>query len=163
MAVLRAILVALLIPSAIQAATAPVVKPDETSAIRRYLISTVRYPGLTFRAAEVDLHGGSRPDVIVYITSRDFCGSGGCNTLVLERTRRGFRTVMNTTITRSPIRVLETRTHEWRDLGVMVAGGGILRPYEARLRFNGRRYPPNPTVPPAEPLAQISGEIVIPE
>ncbi len=57
--------------------------------------------------------------------------------------------VTNISITRPPIRVLPTVTHGWHDLGVMVAGGGIIPGYEARLRFDGHSYPSNPTVPSA--------------
>jgi hypothetical protein len=45
--------------------------------------------------------------------------------------------------------VLATRNRGWSDIGVYVSGGGIINGYEAVLRFNGVRYPGNPTVPPA--------------
>jgi len=65
--------------------------------------------------------------------------------------------------TQLPIRVLSTKTNGWHDLGVGVAGGGIQPGYEARLRFDGRTYPSNPTVPPAQELkAKVEGKIVIP-
>ena len=81
--------------------------------------------------------------------SPEFCGSGGCKTLILQRHGEGYRTVMSATITWPPIRVLETRTHGWRDIGVTVAGGGINPPYEALMRFDGKRYPSNPSMEPA--------------
>jgi hypothetical protein len=35
---------------------------------------------------------------------------------------------------------LVSRHHGWRDLAAWQAGGGIKRPYEGQLRFNGKRY-----------------------
>jgi len=57
--------------------------------------------------------------------------------------------------------MLRTKSHGWRDIGVMVQGGGIIQEYEAALRFDGRTYPTNPTVPPATPLARTTGKILI--
>ena len=116
---------------------------------------------LRFQAAEVDLNGDGLNEVIVHITDPSFCGTGGCNTLILERSGSGYRTVTDIAIARPPIRVLASYSHGWRDLGVTVVGGGILTAYEARLRFNGQSYPSNPTVPPAEPLPRAVGEVLI--
>jgi hypothetical protein len=66
-------------------------------------------------------------------------------------------------VTRPPIVVASTTTQGWRDLVVRVSGGSIIPGYDALLRFDGRTYPANPTVPPAEPLkAPTSGEVAIP-
>jgi len=66
------------------------------------------------------------------------------------------------TVVQQPIRVLDTKSSGWHDLGVWVQGGGIQPGYEARLLFNGKEYPSNPTVPPAQPLAKkVSGKIVV--
>jgi hypothetical protein len=41
--------------------------------------------------------------------------------------------------------------------------GGILRGYEAELSFNGKKYPSNPTVSPAQQLTgNAKGNIVVP-
>ena len=44
------------------------------------------------------------------------------------------------------------RTSSWNDLITYVRGGGIVPGYYARLPFDGRTYPENPTIPPAQPL-----------
>lgn len=68
------------------------------------------------------------------------------------------------TITRPPIRVLETKSHGWHDLAVFVAGGGIQPGYEADVPFNGERYATNPSSPPAHRLSpQSAGRVVIPD
>ena len=68
------------------------------------------------------------------------------------------------TVSQQPIRVLNTRSHGWRDLGISqreLRGDHFAR-YEARLRFNGRTYPLNPSIPPAERLARpVPGRVLI--
>ncbi|MGH6963522.1 MAG: hypothetical protein ACREE0_03470 [Phenylobacterium sp.] len=107
-----------------------------------------------------DLNGDGRVDALAYVSGPALCGRGGCSLYVLENTGRGYRLVTRTTITRPPIRVLTHRSHGWRDLGVLVAGGGIIPGYEAVLRFDGKRYPGNPTMQP-KPEVRSAGKTVI--
>lgn len=114
-------------------------------------------------AAFVHLNDTDKEQVIVYFTDQHSCGSGGCQTLILDRQGSSFRVVTSLTIVWPPIRVLNTKTHGWHDLAVWVSGGGIRPGYEARLRFNGSTYPRNPTVPPAQPLTgTVAGTVAIP-
>ena len=115
--------------------------------------------GLThYKNATADLNQDGRPEIFVYAT--DNCGSGGCDLYVLSPKAGTYRIVMLSSITQLPIRMLPTSTRGWRDIGVTVQGGGILVPYMARMRFNGRRYPSNPTVPPAVRV-RPSGKVLI--
>jgi hypothetical protein len=132
-----------------------------SSGLRAYINRSLNSNDVPFRAAEADLNGDGANETIVYVTSPDYCGSGGCLTLVLERVDGSYRTVMRATITRLPIRVLDTKHHGWKDIGVMVGGGGITSPYEAVMEFNGRRYPSNPTMPPAHRLGHAIGTVLI--
>ena len=115
----------------------------------------------SYRRADADLNGDGHKEIFVYVTDQDYCGSGGCNLYVLSPQRSSFRVVLRSTITWPPIRVLSTSTHGWRDIGVTVAGGGINPAYVARLRFDGHRYPSNPSVPPAIPIKRPSGRVLI--
>jgi hypothetical protein len=113
--------------------------------------------------ALVDLNGDGRNEAIVYLMGRPWCGSGGCRTLILARNGASWKVVKHITITRPPIRVLSSTSHGWHDISVWVAGGGILQAYEAELRFDGKTYPGNPSVPPARKLeGKVPGETVIP-
>ena len=114
-----------------------------------------------YAAAFVDLNGDGRKEAVVYLSGRDWCGSGGCPTLILTPHRNAFRLVTQVTITRQPIRLLKTASHGWRDIGVLVQGGGIQPGYEAALSFDGRSYPRNPSVPPARPVTQGDGAVLI--
>ena len=115
-----------------------------------------------YAAAFVDLKDDGTQDVIVYLIGPRWCGSGGCSTLILAPQGESYRVITKTTVTQPPIRVLSTKTNGWHDLGVWVQGGGIQPGYEARLRFNGKKYPGNPTVPPAQKLRKkVEGKEVI--
>jgi hypothetical protein len=115
----------------------------------------------TYERADADLNGDGRAEAFVYVTDRNYCGSGGCVLFVLSPYKDSFRVVLRSTVTQRPIRLLPTSTRGWRDVGVTVAGGGVIQPYTARLRFDGRRYPSNPTVPPARPLKRPAGRVLI--
>lgn len=115
----------------------------------------------SYKRADADLNGDGRSEIFLYVTDPSYCGSGGCTLVVLSPQGRGYRVVLRSTVTQLPIWLLATATHGWRDVEVTVAGGGITRPYVAHLRFDGRRYPSNPTVPPSIPLDMPSGRVLI--
>lgn len=110
----------------------------------------------------VDLNDDGKKEVIVHVMSQSVCGTGGCPTLVLAPQQSSFRVVSRISITRPPIRVLNTKSYGWHDLAVWVAGGGIQPAYEAALGFDGGGYATNPTVAPARRLNPHSaGRVVI--
>lgn len=112
----------------------------------------------TFKRADADLNGDGQPEAFIYVTDRGYCGSGGCRLIVLSRRGNQYRSVLRSTVTQLPIRLLATSNHGWRDIEVTVSGGGITQPYMARLRFDGQRYTSNPTVPLAQPMTHIAGK-----
>ena len=133
---------------------------EDEAALQAYLQATSKV-SYDYQVGWADLNGDGRQDAIIRFTSQDFCGSGGCGLEILVQTKRGFRSVGGTTITRLPVKVLESRHHGWRDISVFVAGGGILPGYTARMLFNGRRYPPNPSTLPAKPMSNSPGRVLI--
>jgi hypothetical protein len=115
-----------------------------------------------YSAAVVGWDGGPGRVVIVYVTGQGFCGTGGCPLLILSNRQDAYAKIARITATWPPIRVLDTRTHGWPDIGVWVEGGGIQPGYEAQLRFDGTKYPSNPTIAPARKLqANARGYVVI--
>ncbi len=116
-----------------------------------------------YAAAFVDLKDNGKQEAIVYFIGAEWCGSGGCSCLILGPEGSSYKVITKTTVTQLPIRVLSTKTNGWHDLAVSVGGGGIQPGYEARLKFNGTKYPSNPTVRPAEELrTKVDGKTVIP-
>jgi hypothetical protein len=121
---------------------------EQETSLKKFLQGYLRDPYASledekttrYSAAFVDLNDDGTPEVITHITGRDWCGSGGCTTLVLKAEGSSYRTVARLTITRPPIRVLTTKSHGWRDIGVWMQGGGIQPGYEADLFFNGKSY-----------------------
>jgi hypothetical protein len=97
----------------------------------------------------VDLNADGNFEAIVHLVGPAICGTGGCNTLILQPARNGYRVVSTIGLTRTPVIVSTQRTRGWSDLVVYVSGGGITRGYYVALRFDGRTYPDNPTVQPA--------------
>jgi len=164
---LRVTAFAVLTVSLVLAQSAVSVSPQPEDALKGFLRvyvgnskinQTTRYSGDFTR-----LSGDTVPEVIVYLTSGGWCGSGGCTLLILEQRGPAFTVVTKATATRLPIRALETKSHGWLDLGVRVQGGGIFMPYEAALSFDGKTYPANPTVAPSRKLAEkVAGQVLIP-
>lgn len=75
---------------------------------------------------------------------------------VLSPSNDGYVIVTRMSVVQVPVRVASTTTDGWRDLVVGVGGGGPEAGF-ARLRYDGSGYPTNPTVPPAEPVADVEG------
>lgn len=103
-----------------------------------------------YSIAIADLNGDTSPEGLVYVTGAGWCGSGGCPLYILRRNARRWQLVNSVTLVNLPVRMLMTKSGGWHDLAVRVRGGGIMPGYEAVLRFDGRRYPGNPSVPPAQ-------------
>jgi hypothetical protein len=142
------------------AANPPVSDQALDAAIRQSL--GVDAGSFRYYSRAIDLNGDGRDETVVYVVSPMYCGTGGCNTLVFTPRDGGLREVSSLSITRPPIVAAETTSNGWRDLVVHVSGGGILPGYDARLRFDGRSYPGNPSVPPAEPVkGAVKGAVLI--
>ena len=148
-------MVSLLATAAIAAIPAGAIEFVHDHRLTRYSV------GLT------DLNDDGRVEALVYAMDAsgggraDFCGSGGCDLYVLSLGRKSYRVVTAISVSRPPIGVLPTKTHGWHDVAVDIAGGGIIPGYQARLRFNGRTYPENPTVAPATRLTGPAERVVI--
>lgn len=101
---------------------------------------------ITYSAGFFDLNRDGKVEVLVYLTGRSLCGSGGCVVLVIDCTGTSYKVMQKITVVHPPIRVLSSRSHGWNDLRVTVRGGGIQVDRQVVLKFDGARYPSNPTV-----------------
>jgi hypothetical protein len=134
---------------------------DEES-VRKFLRTQDDSKNTRYIAAFRDLNGDGISEALVYLLGNNWCGSGGCNLLILQRAGDSWKVITSMTITNPPIRVLDSTVNGWHSLGVWVKGGGIHPGYEAVMRFNGKKYPGNPSVPPAVKTKKgLPGEVVI--
>jgi hypothetical protein len=111
----------------------------------------------------VDLNGDGVAEVVVYLAGPMVCGTGGCPMFVFTPGPDGYRLVSQFSVVRPPVRISPRSSQGWRNLVVGVGGGGLAAG-SAELKHDGTGYPSNPTVAPAEPLADLEGTgILIPE
>lgn len=92
-----------------------------------------------FQYQATDLNGDRIDEYLVSFSSPYFCGSGGCNLLILDK---NFNLITNFTITRTPVLVDSKTTNGWNDILLWSYGD-----YH-RMKFNLRdkSYPSNPSV-----------------
>ena len=99
--------------------------------------------------------GGLRPnyeDLVVYVSGPSLCGSGGCNALILRdmgasaTTSNQYELMTAISPARLPITLLKTAHNGWQDIGMFVAGGGVIQAYSSALQYNGDAYTGNPTL-----------------
>lgn len=114
----------------------------------------------SFRAAAIDLNGDGVDEILTLLASFGACGSGGCRFRVYSMEGGGLRKVSGSTITRMPIGVTDTATRNWRNLTVFICGGGLDPCGRSMLKFDGSRYPSNPTMPPAVRTSEV-GTVVL--
>ena len=130
--------------------------------LKIYLQSLDDDKSTRYIAAFRKLNSSGKLEAIVYLRGENWCGSGGCNTLILDRINGAWRNVATITVTRLPIRILNNTSHGWRNIGVWVQGGGVQPGFEAELRFDGKTYPRNPTVLPyRQSRGPSEGEVAI--
>lgn len=142
-------------------------KPDlqpsaEETSLKQFLQTLDKDKTTRYISAFRDLNSDGTPEAIVHLMGSKWCGSGGCNTLILARDHNSWKIITKMTITRPPIYVLPNKSKGWRSIGVWIGGGGIHPGHQVELRFDGKTYPRNPTVAPARPLkGKPTGEVVI--
>lgn len=132
--------------------------------LQHYLRRPPVAPDRTTRYSLVwaDLKDDKSKYAILYITGQSWCGSGGCTLLIIAPDDSSYRVITKITIAHPPVRILASKSNGWHDIGVWVQGGGIPPGYEAELRFDGKGYPSNPSVPPARRLiGETPGQVVI--
>jgi hypothetical protein len=111
-----------------------------------------------FRHALTDLNGDGRADAVVLLQGRNWCGSGGCTMLIFRGTNGGFAFVSGSTITREPIRISTDKRKGWKTLIVYSKSKG-----DVLMRFNGKRYPLNPSSQPKATPEQVHAAHIVME
>ena len=113
-----------------------------------------------FSMALADLNGDGLEEALVHVMAIH-CGTAGCGLQVFTPHEGSWRLHSDISSGHAPFRLLTTHSDGWGDIGVFIAGGGVV-PHEARLSFNGNSYPNNPyEAPPAADDGQAPGRVVI--
>ncbi len=102
-----------------------------------------------YRVELLDLNGDGVREAMVLMLGRHWGGSGGQSMFLFRGTRDGFSWLGRMTCVQFPMEgsvcVMKTKTKGWCDLAVRVHGRGAKQKYAA-MKFDGARYPLNPTV-----------------
>lgn len=100
-----------------------------------------------YQVEYIDLNNDGIDEALVLLSGQYWCGTGGCNLAIFEGTASGYELVSHLSIIHAPVWISSEITSGWRDLIVEVSGGGI-EPRHVALKFNGSRYPINPSLEP---------------
>jgi hypothetical protein len=142
-----------------------IAKHDEISAERSRRLYGAHIPPVDpasyeFAFALVDLNCDGIPDAIVLFKGPENCGSGGCSLEILRGTEQGFQFISKSTISREPIQILVEKRFGWHSFTVSASGGGA-KPCTAMMRFNGQKYPLNPSMAPCATPVQLQSAMVV--
>lgn len=118
-------------------------------------------PDTRYVRAWADLNRDGRPEALVYLSSRNRCGTGGCDLYIYTPEQGSWYQHGSLSVTNPPIVVLNSSTNGWHDLAVGVSGGGARRRM-ARVRHGSVTYESNPSLAPRTPISP-AGRIVIAE
>jgi hypothetical protein len=87
----------------------------------------------------IDLNHDGNEEVLVYLLRSIFCGTGGCNMLLLSSETEGY-TLNNTfPISRLPVIISGNKTNGWIDLIKLESGGGAPS-YYLKYSFDSKSY-----------------------
>ncbi|MFL5349111.1 MAG: hypothetical protein ACJ8AT_30290 [Hyalangium sp.] len=96
-----------------------------------------------------DLNNDGRKEIFVALIGPYFCGSGGCTLLILnpDFTLNSRMTVVGDL----PLQASSKTTHGWRDLVIQSRGDHL-------MKYNGKKYPSNPSIQPKVKLEDVPGK-----
>lgn len=123
------------------------IKPDEEINSRYYY-------------NKVDLNGDDKPETFVYLVGLYFSGSGGSSAVIFESNENEYNLISKFTVVNNPIVISENKTNGWNDIIMDVSGGGA-ESFYAQMKFDGNKYPSNPSVQPAFEDTEINGTAII--
>ncbi len=91
-----------------------------------------------FQFSTIDLNGDGVDEIFVYLNSTYFCGSGGCNFLVMDN---NLKLITEFTVTRPPILVSKESENNWKKLYLLSDGYR-----EMTYSIQNKSYPTNPSL-----------------
>jgi hypothetical protein len=98
---------------------------------------------LRYTGGRFDLNGDGRDEVLVWVPTLPYGGTSGYPLLIFARGRNGYRLLRMAEALWTPLIVLNSSRHGWRDI-VMQRGGGGEEMHHVIFRHDGRSYPKEP-------------------
>lgn len=110
---------------------------------------------------KVDLNEDGIPEVFVYLVGPFFCGTGGCSGVIFKQENGEYKVLSRFSLVNNPVIISNTKTNNYRDIIMYVSGGGI-KSYFARVKYDGKTYPINPSIEPeVEAGTKVDGVAII--
>lgn len=101
---------------------------------------------------EFDLDDDGNKEIFVSLTGTYFCGSGGCNIVLLSSEGK---LITNFTVSEIPFIIVPEVTKGWRDLLIQSRG------QYHRMKFNGVKYPSNPSMEPVDKTSPVKEVVTV--
>ncbi|MET0464255.1 MAG: hypothetical protein ABW007_13915 [Chitinophagaceae bacterium] len=114
-----------------------------TTSIFKDDLAAMKKQDRQFTFIEMDLNGDRKKEIFVGFNGSYYCGSGGCTALLLHH---NGTLITRFTVTKYPIVVRPISTNGWRDL---LIGTAAPSPSMHLVKWNGKKYPGNPSMQPA--------------
>jgi hypothetical protein len=92
-----------------------------------------------YASRRVDLNGDERNEVIVWTPTQDLGGTSGYPIIIFSQMANGYQKLWDVEQAWTPILILKSKSHGWRDIAIQQGGGGGEWLYLI-LRHNGESY-----------------------
>lgn len=138
-------LLVIVVPAPVPGAQRPGQRRISDAVIRAAIIQELGDPGaagatLQFLSGYADLNGDGQTELLVWVPTPNYGGTSGYPLLIFGRLQRRLQLVSRIEQAWTPLILLRTSTHGWRDLVMQVGGGG--EPMRrVRFHYDGANYP----------------------
>lgn len=111
----------------------------------------------SYRYNKVDLNNDGIPELIVYATGYEVCGSGGCSAYIFSSDKGKYILLASFSVCAAPIIVSANKTRGWHDIIVYHSGGAVSKGNYYVNKFNGSEYPDTRETTAKVDLGKIRG------
>lgn len=110
---------------------------------------------------KVDLDGDGILEVFVYLIGFYVCGTGGCSAAIFKQKNGEYSLLSRFSLVNNPVVISNSKTKGYRDIIMNVYGGGIEN-FFALIKYDGTKYPSNPSIQPkVESGTKIDGIAIV--
>lgn len=110
---------------------------------------------------KVDLNDDGKMEVFVYLVGPFVCGTGGCTGGIFKKENGEYSISSRFSLVNNPIIISDKKTNGYKDIIMYVSGGGI-ESFFAELKYDGEKYPSNPSIQPkVEKGTRLQGIAII--